>query len=159
MLWLILNIIHIQKMNSMKQFIILFLLIPSFFYAQNHEEKREKIKQLKIVFLTTELNLDSDEAAKFWPIYNNAENEIYEISKVRYQSFKKYIKDKKESEITESDAKKYVELVQDCDKKILAIKAKLNADLGANVSYKKIVFLKKAEENFKQKLLEQYRKK
>ena len=46
----------------------------------------------------------------------------------------------------------------DCDQQELIIKEKLFNDLGKAVSYKKIVKLKKAEEDFKQKLLDQYRK-
>lgn len=143
----------------MKQLVFLFLLIPTFIFAQNQENKREKIKQLKIAFITTELNLSSDESAKFWPIYTAAENEIHEVHTTRYLAFKKYIKDKKEADILESDAKKFIDIMDDCEKKIFDIKSKLNQDLGNSISYKKIVFLKKAEEDFKQKLLEQYRRK
>jgi hypothetical protein len=143
----------------MKQLILLFLLIPTLFFAQKNESKREKIKQLKIAFLTTELNLSSEESAKFWPIYNAAENEIHEVNKIRYQAFTKYVKDKKESEILETDAKKFIDIMDDCEKKIFEIKSRLNHELGNSVSYKKIVYLKKAEEDFKQKLLEQYKRK
>ncbi|UYW02564.1 sensor of ECF-type sigma factor [Flavobacterium agricola] len=143
----------------MKKIIFLFLLIPAFVFAQNNENKREKIKQLKIAFITTELDLNSDEAAKFWPIYNAAENKIYDIKKIRYKAYSDYIKGKKQNEILEADAKKYINIADDCEKKIFEIKSELNQELGNTVSYKKIVNLKKAEDDFRQKLLEQYRKK
>jgi replicative DNA helicase len=142
----------------MKKIILFLILIPTFVFAQNSENTREKIKQLKIAFITTELNLNSDESAKFWPIYNAAENKIFDIKKTRYQAYNKYIKDKKESEITEADAKKFIEIMDDCEKKIFDIKADLNQNLGNSITYKKIVKLKKAEEDFRQKLLEQYKR-
>lgn len=143
----------------MKHIAFLFLIIPTLLFAQNNQQKREKIKQLKIAFITTELNLSSDDAAKFWPIYTAAENDIYEINKTKRQAFSKYVKDKKENEISENDAKKFIDIIDECDKKIFEIKSKLNQELGNSISYQKIVYLKKAEEDFKQKLLEQYRKK
>jgi len=143
----------------MKNLIVLLLLIPSFMFAQKSESKREKIKQLKIAFITTELNLSSEESAKFWPIYNAADNEIFEIKKMRYKAYNTYIKGKKENEILEEDAKKFIDIMDRSEKQIFEIKSELNQELGKSISFRKIVNLKKAEDDFKQKLLEQYKKK
>ena len=64
----------------MKKYIfILFLMLGSFsgIKAQNGDETRaEKIESLKIAFITQKLQLTTDEAQKFWPVYNQYENEI-----------------------------------------------------------------------------------
>ena len=55
---------------TFKKIIPLLLLLTSFtFYAQSEsmKEKKEQIKALKVAFLTTELDLTSKEAQKFWP--------------------------------------------------------------------------------------------
>ncbi len=39
----------------------------------------EKIQALKIAFITQKLNLSSDEAQTFWPIYNKYDSEIKNI--------------------------------------------------------------------------------
>jgi hypothetical protein len=45
--------------------------------AQDGDETRaEKIEALKIAFITQKLQLTTDEAQKFWPVYNQYENEI-----------------------------------------------------------------------------------
>ena len=45
--------------------------------AQDGEDTRaEKIKSLKIAFITQKLQLSADEAQKFWPIYDQYENDI-----------------------------------------------------------------------------------
>lgn len=40
------------------------------------ESRAERIQALKIAFITQKLQLTSDEAEKFWPIYNQYDNEI-----------------------------------------------------------------------------------
>lgn len=39
----------------------------------------EKIQALKIAFITQKLQLTPDEAQKFWPVYNQYDNEIHNI--------------------------------------------------------------------------------
>lgn len=48
--------------------------------AQDPNDPRaEKIQSLKIAFITQKLQLTSDEAEKFWPIYNEYDNEMRNI--------------------------------------------------------------------------------
>jgi hypothetical protein len=65
-----------------KYLLILIALFGSFSFAvaQNANAQRsEKIKALKIAFITQKLQLSSAEAEKFWPVYNQYENEIRQI--------------------------------------------------------------------------------
>jgi hypothetical protein len=64
---------NIYKFEAMKR-IIIFLIIISVFpvirsSAQN--PNLEKLNNYKIGFFTKKLNLTSEEAEKFWPIYND----------------------------------------------------------------------------------------
>ncbi|HMP29980.1 MAG TPA: hypothetical protein PKD85_10285, partial [Saprospiraceae bacterium] len=45
----------------------------------NREEVYKRIKAEKIAYFTEKLSLTEDEAAKFWPIYNQYEKENIEI--------------------------------------------------------------------------------
>jgi len=73
-----------MKMKNI--FLIGLILVSANSFAQENTEtpanteNREKVAQnidaLKIAYITKELNLSSDEAQKFWPIYNNYSNEI-----------------------------------------------------------------------------------
>ncbi|MGN6194359.1 MAG: hypothetical protein ACTHOB_05440 [Ginsengibacter sp.] len=67
----------------MKKYLLLFLLIFgsfSFAIAQNKNGQRnEKIQDLKIAFITQKLQLTSSEAEKFWPVYNDYQNEIRQL--------------------------------------------------------------------------------
>ena len=57
----------------MKKIIIyipVFLFCSLSIFAQKKRESREKIRTLKIAYVTEKLNLTENEAQKFWPIYN-----------------------------------------------------------------------------------------
>ncbi|MEP6583661.1 MAG: hypothetical protein ABJA90_05330 [Ginsengibacter sp.] len=64
----------------MKKFVLILALFFSGFsivYAQADDDPRgEKIQALKIAFITQKLNLTTDEAQKFWPVYNQYDQEI-----------------------------------------------------------------------------------
>ena len=45
------------------------------------QEKLEKVNNLKIAYLTKELELSSSQAEKFWPVYNNYEKELMQTRK------------------------------------------------------------------------------
>lgn len=65
-----------------KYLLILITILGSFSFAaaQNTNAQRsEKIKALKIAFITQKLQLSSAEAEKFWPVYNQYENEVRQI--------------------------------------------------------------------------------
>ena len=67
----------------MKQFVLILIIFiggSSFAHAQDDEGKRgERIQALKIAFITQKLNLTTDEAQKFWPVYSQYENEIKQL--------------------------------------------------------------------------------
>lgn len=42
----------------------------------------EKLRSLKVAFLTQKLNLNTSEAEKFWPVYNEFEAERQEVERI-----------------------------------------------------------------------------
>lgn len=67
-----------------KYLLILFMMLGSFSLAKaqdGDEASAEKIQALKTAFITQKLQLTPDEAQKFWPIYNQYENEIRGVNK------------------------------------------------------------------------------
>lgn len=65
----------------MKKYLLIVIILFgtfSFVSAQNGQ-RGEKIQALKIAFMTQKLQLTSAEAEKFWPVYNNYENEIKQL--------------------------------------------------------------------------------
>ena len=61
----------------------LFFLIPTGLFGQGKqpkENKEEKIRALEIAYISRKLNLTTEEAQKFWPIFNEYKAEIQVVN-------------------------------------------------------------------------------
>lgn len=147
-------------MKIFKLLLPLFLLLFSLTgYAQKDKDKHEQIKALKVSYFTTELSLTTDEAAKFWPIYNAFDEKQF---KIRHDIMRPLIKKIDEvglDKMSDKEAESYLNRLEAADKDLFNLKAKLSDDLKPVIGSAKILKLKKAEEDFKKKLLEQYKDK
>lgn len=114
------------------------LLIVTFFttlagaaLSQDGEAEKKnpggRVEALKIAYLTQKLNLSTDEAQKFWPIYNKY---AAEIRKVR----------------TDGRANKENEI--DIEEKLLTIRKKYNTEFTKALSPEKVNAFFKAEKEF-----------
>lgn len=56
--------------------IVLFLLFTTTLMFGQRRPDKEKIKSLKVAYITERLNLSSTEAQAFWPIYNAHEEKM-----------------------------------------------------------------------------------
>ena len=65
-------------MNLRKLLPLVLLFVSFSFYAQSQsmKEKKEQIKSLKVAFFTTELDLTTNEAEKFWPTTHMMTNNL-----------------------------------------------------------------------------------
>mgnify|MGYP006895929106 FL=1 len=138
---------------------ILVLFSSLNFYAQGEKmkEKREQIRTMKVAFLTTELDLTSAEAEKFWPVYNAFEDKQFELRHQKMGAFIKKIKDGSVSQMTEKEASTFLNQMESNDEEIFMLRKKLTATLRNILPASKILKLKKSEEDFNRKLLHQYR--
>lgn len=148
-------------MNSNKIFPLIIFLISLSFYGQgeNMREKKEQVKAMKVAFLTTELNLSSAEAEKFWPIYNAFEDQQFELRHQRMKSFRNKMDDVTLDNLSEKEASIILIQMQNNEEELFNLRKKLVANLKSIIPSVKILKLGKAEENFNRKLLQQYRDK
>lgn len=130
------------------------------FYAQGDKmkEKREQIKAMKVAFITSELDLTSAEAEKFWPIYNAFEEKEFELKHLKMRSFIKRYRDGKDK-MTEKEASLLLSQIQNNEEDIFELRKKYTDNLKGVIPALKIIRLKKSEEDFNRKLLLQYRNK
>jgi hypothetical protein len=67
----------------MKKFILILTLFIGAYQCGKAQEddskKAEKLQALKIAFITQKLELTSDEAQKFWPVYSQYENDMKQL--------------------------------------------------------------------------------
>lgn len=133
--------------------ITLVLLFSATCFAQN--EKREKIKALKTAHITHELNLTSKEAEKFWPIYNATETKYHNLRKQLRQLHLQL--ENNFDKISENEAQVILTKSIKIQNQIHEENNALINNLRGVISAKKIIQLKKAEDDFKRKLLMKFR--
>lgn len=147
---------------KIKNILPLLLFLTSFsIFAQGGkiDEKREKIKAFKVSFLTTELELTSTEAEKFWPIYNAYDDKQYELKYLKMKTYLKQLKDENLKNLSDKEATTLLSQIESTDKEIYQLREKYMSNLKKVLSAKKILLLKKSEDDFNRKLLQQYRDK
>ena len=131
--------------------LIVFILLSITSFAQ---DKHEKIKALKTAYITEQLDLTKAEAEKFWPIYNKFEEDRSALKREGHKD-RKDIDFKK---LTEAEANAMLAEMQALNNRRYEIYTNLITDLQKVISAKKIVQLKKAEDDFNKKMFEEYRK-
>lgn len=133
------------------------LLISFSFYAQG--PKKEKVKALKVAYLTNNLSLTPTEAEKFWPIYNAYDEKQFEL---RHEKMK-MIKDKLDKEsvdnLTDKQASAMISQIESVEDDLYQNRKKFMTSLKTVLSPVKILKLKKAEDDFNKTLLRQYKNK
>lgn len=143
--------------------IILYISISLFcslsLSAQSKKEGREKIRTLKIAYLTEQLNLTANEAQKFWPVYNAFDKEQHTLrGSYRFSLEQAIQKNETLDNISEEDSKKLVALKLSTDKKLYEIQKDFIKKIERIISNKKIIKLQIAEIEFGRNLMRKYRR-
>ncbi|MGK4568656.1 sensor of ECF-type sigma factor [Flavobacterium sp. 3HN19-14] len=142
-------------MKTVKIFTLLLLFASGISFAQGGKIVKEKVKALKVAFITKELDLSSAEAEKFWPVFNEFDDKQFELK------FKKMraLKDKLDNLDTmgDKDAQSLLAQFENVEDELAQNRKKLIQNLKGVISPVKILKLKKAEDDFNKKLLKQYR--
>ena len=149
-----------MKINKLLSLLIVFISVNAI--AQDGafiRKKKEQIKALKVAFITDELSLTSDEATKFWPLYNAFEDKQQEIKKQKLKGYLDRMDDDSFEKLSDKEAATMLAQMESTEDELYQLKKKFVANLKGVISPVKILKLKKAEENFNRKLLKQYRDK
>lgn len=145
-------------MKKIITFISICLFCTLTLSAQEKKTSREKIKALKVSYITEQLALTSNEAEKFWPIYNAYNKEQYTLRNEVRSEIKKAIKEDVNT-LSEIDAKKLISLKLATDQKLYNSQKNFITNIKKVISYKKIVQLQLAETEFGRKLMRKYKHK
>lgn len=143
-----------MRIKFLLPFVLLFTLST---YSQGNKDKWEKIKALKVSFITTQLNLNSEESAKFWPVYNAYEDKQFSIKRDKMRSLAKELDQKGIDKISDKEALSYIERFQDADEELLNLRKQLVKDLIPIIGPVKVLKLKQAEDDFNRRLLHKYK--
>tara|TARA_B110000091_G_scaffold212773_1_gene260303 strand:+ start:1960 stop:2451 length:492 start_codon:yes stop_codon:yes gene_type:complete len=146
---------------NMKKYLFSLFVVFAFCFstnAQKRKERKEKIKLLKISYLTEQLNLTSAEAEKFWPVYNKYTNDINELMNKKSDAIEKELNIvKKIDSIGERKALILFNLMQYLERKKFKKSQNYFTKLKTILPIKKILKLQIAEKEFGRKLMRKYR--
>ena len=115
----------------MKKYLLITALFVSFLLPTQAQDENKndggRIEALKIAYITRKLNLSTEEAQKFWPVYNKYTDEIRKLQL-----------DMRQNPGSELDR----------DEKILNIRKKYNGEFGKALSAEKVNSFFKVEKEF-----------
>ncbi|MDI1318034.1 sensor of ECF-type sigma factor [Flavobacterium sp.] len=149
-----------MKIKQLLPLLILFISVNAI--AQDGSlirKKREQIKSLKVAFITSELQFTPDEASKFWPLYNAYEAKQKEIKKDKIKGYMNRMDNDSFDKLSEKEATVLLTQMETNEEELYLARKKFVTSLTSVISPIKILKLKKTEENFNKKLLQQYRDK
>lgn len=138
----------------MKKYILglcLFCLCTANLFAQPGERANAKIEAQKVAYITNRLDLNADEAAKFWPIYNQFQKDRKAISR-EYKSKQRI------ENMTDVELEKQIMSNFKKDQELLDLKKIYFEKLKKVLSIRKIATLHVAEREFKSTILEMMKK-
>ena len=129
-----------------------FLLVGAMSFAQN-QRGRERIKSLKVAFITERLNLSTEEAQVFWPLYNEHEENIEAIKRRERREIRSQLQDFEY--LSEAEADKLLDKMIDLETEKHRLNAAYIKRMSEVISPKKTFMLIRAEEDFKKRLLKE----
>ena len=148
----------------MKKLILVFLIISTVSFAQktnnsnnDRGSKPERIKAIKIAHITETLDLTSSEAEKFWPIYNQFDDEMMSLRQNQRTNSNNGKRKGKIDELTDKEANELIDKMLEMKTTELEYRKELVVNLKGVLPPIKILKLQQAERTFKENLLRQLR--
>lgn len=127
----------------------------------NHDQKdmkhADRIKSMKIAFITEQVDLSSEEAQVFWPVYNKFDKTFNELH--QKQSLKGHHQRHNQNEdlstqnLSETDALKELNKQLELEKSKVATLASYQKELLEVLPASKVLKVLKSEHQFRRKLL------
>ena len=117
---------------------------------QGRGMQNARIKAQRVAYITSRLELSPQEAERFWPLYNEMEEE-------RERIFLKYDLERPADSISEADATRRIEQSFRLEEELLALRRRYYERFKQIVPASKIVKFPAAEREFKREMLEELR--
>ncbi|MBK9283413.1 MAG: hypothetical protein IPM51_03750 [Sphingobacteriaceae bacterium] len=129
---------------------ILFIFLIYFNSGNlNAQGNKDKVEEMRVSFINKKLSLSANESQKFWPVYNEYNDKV----KALRRNLRKNIRKAPEN-LSETEAEELYQL----DIKTKQAEAELHSvyseKIKTIIGAKKIIILRAAEEEFKQKVLD-----
>ncbi len=132
-------------------FIMLFLTVVS--VLGQGRPGMDRIKSLKVAFITERVGITSKEATMFWPVYNEHEEALAQIRRKERVEIRSKMADFEN--LSENEASKILDQLIGLEQDKQELNIIFISNIREVISPKKTFLLIKAEEDFKKRLLKQ----
>lgn len=131
--------------------ILLFITIISIKTTFAQEQRREEIESFRVAYFTRQVGLNTEEAKKFWPIFNEMQEEIQKLHRERRNRHRAG-RDNYEN-ISDVELEKMINEEFVSRQKELDIEKKYHEKFKDVLPMKKLAQFYRAQEGFKRELL------
>lgn len=138
--------------------IVAIFFISGLSFGQEVKNPGEKVRSLKIAYITQELELTAKEAEKFWPVYNEYDRKIRGLERNERMKVRTIIKESNGyKNVTDNQADEILNRIYKIERQIFDTKKEMDQKLSKVISKKKILRLKHIEREFVRNLMNRLR--
>lgn len=144
-----------ETIYKMKKLLLILLLglVTNMSFSQA-EDRIEKIKALRVAYITERLDLKPEEAQKFWPIFNQFDDKMTILQKQKRQLMHK-LRPENANNLSEKETMQLMDEDERIESEMQQNKRQLVKNLQGVIPNQKILMLRQIEIEFKEKLLKQ----
>lgn len=131
----------------MKKWIVALLVCGTFMMVLPQlAQAQDRIKALKVAFITEKLNLSPEESEKFWPVYNQ-----YEAEQKRIRQ--KYRPEQDLNSLNDQEVERAVLDRFEMEEELIKLKRDYFQRMKTFMAVRKIALLQRSEQDFNRELL------
>lgn len=135
----------------MVRVILLIVALSSIFTNMNaQEDRKEQIERLRVAFISEELDLSTEEAQVFWPVFNIFQDQKRQLEKDIRKSIRQL---EAEALLSEQDVLSLNKKVSENRRSIIRIEEQLIIDLMTILGPERTLKLMSIESEFKKRIL------
>jgi len=109
-------------------------------------QAKEKLEAQKVAFITTQLDMTTEEAQDFWPIYNEFQENMKSLRKSRKEAYDQ-----------EEDPNKQLDQFFEMEESMLDLKKEFAGKVRSSIGAEKALQLLHLEKRFAKNVLEKYK--
>jgi hypothetical protein len=133
------------------------MLFPAYGFAQDKPDRKDKLETMHIAYLTQKLDLTTEEAEKFWPVYNQYKADMEQLRKERMDNVEAVKKAGGIDNMSDGDVQKLIASETDIETRQLDLRKQYVEKFKQVIPVRKVAKFFIAEDGFKRYLLNQLR--
>lgn len=141
----------------MRKIVLIIGLLAGTAFAMNAQElepeRMERIKAYRVSYITNKVNLTSEEAQKFWPLFNELTAEIEKLKNERAE-YMKELRVKGLDNLSDEEIVEVIEKNFEWEQRELDVKKEYDQKFRKVLPLRKVALYYQAEREFKRELLE-----